>query len=237
MREQILSRFVDQGSWFERRFGRDCGARFPTFKVALNLWLQRSGQHIVETGCVRMANDFGAGYSTVLFGEVVNRYGGLVWSIDIDPCNLNTACTVLGPLGVNCRLMLGDSVDVLKHKLREQAEFPGKIDLLYLDSLDYPMTELAHRCGCVDEVTMRTQYPDWPDDDIAERHADLVLPPQKHCLRELEAALPLLHARSIVLIDDNHLPGGGKPRLAKRRLAELGWHCLYDSQQTLWVRP
>jgi hypothetical protein len=81
-----------------------------------------------------------------------------------------------------------------------------RIDLLYLDSWDYPIEA---------------------DDD--SRAAS-----QEHCLGELDAALPYLHDRSLVLIDDGDLPGGGKPRFAKRRLEELGWECELDAYQTLW---
>jgi hypothetical protein len=81
--------------------------------------------------------------------------------------------------------------------------------LLYLDSWDYPVGA-----------------------DDGSRAAS-----QEHCLGELDAALPSLHARSLVLIDDGDLPGGGKPLLAKRRLADLGWSPLVDAYQTLWSAP
>jgi hypothetical protein len=38
-------------------------------------------------------------------------------------------------------------------------------------------------------------------------------------------------------MDDNMLPGGGKPRMAKKALSKLGYRCLLDSQQTLWRLP
>jgi len=82
------------------------------------------------------------------------------------------------------------------------------IDLLYLDSFDYP---------------------EGPDDALRDAS-------QQHCRNELEAALPFLAPSAIVLIDDGDLPGGGKPRLAKERLAQLGWTCVLDEYQTLWGR-
>jgi hypothetical protein len=48
--------------------------------------------------------------------------------------------------------------------------------------------------------------------------------------------LPNLHDKSVILIDDNGMAGGGKPRLAKDILIELGYTCLYDWQQTLWIK-
>lgn len=237
MRSEILRQFVNCGNWFERRYQSHCDARYPTFKAAANLWLQSGGQTIVETGCVRQENDFGAGYSTVLFAEIANQYGGLVWSVDNDLGNLELAAQLTSQFAAHCRFVFGDSVDVLQHQLARQAEFSGRIDLLYLDSYDYPAPQIAKRLGCKNELEVRRKHSDLSDDEIAAHYADLVDPPQRHCLAELHAALPWLHPGSIVLIDDNHWPGGGKPRLAKRRLAELGWYCVLDSQQTLWLPP
>lgn len=237
MRSIVLSQFISSGNWFERRYRDSCDARYPTFKAAINLWLQSDGQTIVETGCVRQENDFGAGYSTVLFAEVLSHYGGLLWSVDNHPGHLSLAARLIRPHAAHCRLLLGDSIEFLRTQLPEQPEFSGRIDLLYLDSFDYPMAEIAARLGCLDELSVRQEHPDLTDDEIAAEHADVIDPPQLHCLAELEAALPHLHRQSIVLIDDNQLPGGGKPRLAKRRLAELGWLCVLDSQQTLWLSP
>ncbi len=237
MREEVVEQFVNQGNWFERKFRTHCDARYPTFKAALNLWLQSGGQTIVETGCVRAKDDYGAGNSTVLFAEVVSRYGGTLWSVDFDPTNVELADQLTSRFAGQCRCVLDDSVVFLRSTLPRQAGFAGRIDLLYLDSQDYPTQEIAARFGCRDEVEVRNLYPDLADDEIAQRHDDLVNSPQQHCLAELQAALPLLHGGSVVLIDDNDLPGGGKSRLAKRRLTELGWRCVLDAKQTLWLPP
>jgi hypothetical protein len=84
---------------------------------------------------------------------------------------------------------------------------PGKmIDLLYLDS--------------------------WNDVDSDENKRLA----QEHCLNELDAAMPHLKPGCVVLLDDAMLEGGGKPMLAHARLEHLGWRCVFDSYQTLWVR-
>jgi len=237
MRSEVLKQFVNGGNWFEQRYQTLCNDRYPTFKAALNLWLQAGGQTIVETGCVRLENDYGAGNSTILFAEVVGRYGGLLWSVDNHPEHVTLATELTSQFATCRRCVLGDSVEFLHDRLAEQPEFSGRIDLLYLDSFDYPVPELAARLGCQNEWQLRQRCAGLDDDEIAANHADLVDPPQRHCLAEFQAALPWLHRSSVVLIDDNHFPGGGKPRLAKHRLAELGWQCVLDSQQTLWLPP
>ena len=40
----------------------------------------------------------------------------------------------------------------------------------------------------------------------------------------------------VIMLDDNRLPHGGKPRLAKVELRKRGWTCLLDYQQTLWIK-
>jgi len=81
-------------------------------------------------------------------------------------------------------------------------------DLIYLDSLDYDLT----------------------GDASAARRA------QEHCLNEYEAIAPRLKSDTIILLDDNDFPGGGKPKLVKERLVLSGWTCLLEWQQSLWAK-
>lgn len=229
--------FLYHDSWLDRRYAFPNAPRWPTFKAALNLWLQFGGGTIVETGCVRQENEYGSGCSTVIFAEVAARCDGFLWSVDNNPRHVATALELTRAYASNRQCIAADSVDFLQHLLARQSGFSGRVDLLYLDSLDYPMDRLIARFGCADEQALRELVAEIPEDEFAAGHADLIDPPQQHCLAELEAALSLLHSKSIVLIDDNRLPGGGKPRLAKRRLAELGWLCVLDAQQTLWLHP
>src|SRR3990167_6043856 len=78
--------FVDN-NWFREKYEAKLSAhssRYWTFKTALNLMLQRGGTRIVETGCVRQEEDYGAGNSTLIFADFAHRYGGSLVSIDND---------------------------------------------------------------------------------------------------------------------------------------------------------
>ncbi len=189
--------------WFTKEFRKPAGRRWATFKIALNLFLQRSGTTILETGCQRFHGDWGAGCSTMLFSRTIERFGGELFSVDnsIESCDVarSVVCDINADVTVTC----ADSVDFLK-------EFGKPIDLLYLDSMDYPLGWRASREGQESS--------------------------QQHCLDELMAAQRWLHPKSIVLLDDNDLPGGGKPPLAKKWLRENGWHCVLDDQQSLWIQ-
>ena len=220
--------FVFSGGWFDCRYRNLSDGRYATFKLALNLMLQRSGTMFVETGCVRQENDFGAGYSTFMFSDFLSRYGGLLLSVDISETNVRLAERLTQDFPVRPILTNDDSIHFLKSTLRQHPMFTGKIDLLYLDSFDYPLDRLHAACP-------PPELNEMSDDDIALRFPELVLPPQQHCLAELQAASDLLHAGSVVLIDDNNLPGGGKSRLAKQTLLDWGWICLLDFQQTVWI--
>lgn len=193
--------------WFAKKYERRLGARFATFERALELLLDRTGasRTIVETGCVRERNDFSAGYSSVLFGEFLEHHGGHLHSVDISERNVAICRKLMRRYARLATCYVADSIAFLRGWPALSANTP--IDLLYLDSLDYPV------------------YNEMPRELS-----------QQHCLGELEAALPSLSPRAIVLIDDADLPGGGKPLLARKRLEELGWHCELDAYQTLWVR-
>jgi predicted O-methyltransferase YrrM len=94
---------------------------------------------------------------------------------------------------------------VQQDSLEFLANFDRPIDLLYLDSWDW--------------------FPNEPQ----------LTQCQEHQLKELQAAYPKLEPSSVILLDDNQLPGGGKTRLTKVFLREQGWHCVLDYQQSLWV--
>jgi len=196
-------------AWFARAYERKLGARYGTFQSALRMLVERTGsaRTIVETGCVRERDDYSAGYSTFVFGSVLERFGGKLHTVDLSEANIEI-----------CRRLTKKHARLIDYHVSDSARFLSlwpqaypetPIDLLYLDSWDYPVS---------------------PEDGPRE-------PSQAHCLAELTAALPSLHARSIVLIDDNDLPGGGKPLLAKRLLAQRGWTCVADEMQTLWTHP
>lgn len=62
------------------------------------------------------------------------------------------------------------------------------------------------------------------------------VPSQEHHLHEIVAAYPCLHEKSIVMIDDCHLPHGGKAKLVIAFLLAEGWEVLYDGYQTILSR-
>jgi hypothetical protein len=202
---------VAPADWFSKTYGGRLGMRSVTFHAAIEYLCATTGSErtIVETGCVRERNDYSAGYSTVVFAELAERYGGRVFTVDLNARNMALCRRVTKRWAKLVSYNVGDSIAYLR--TWPEGEGAGRtIDLLYLDSWDYPIA---------------------PGED-ADREAS-----QRHCLGELEAALPYLGPQSVVLIDDGDLPGGGKPRLAKQRLAALGWECMVDAYQTLWRPP
>ena len=92
---------------------------------------------IVETGTIRSEEDWsGAGFSTYLFGSYLYRRGGRLHSVDLNPFNVSFARNWTGVFGDTVTVHERDSLAFL-------SEFnEGKIDLLYLDSLD--ATEARH---------------------------------------------------------------------------------------------
>jgi len=84
--------------------------------------------------------------------------------------------------------------------------FNQKIDFLYLDSYDW--------------------FPEEPG--LTEC--------QKHQLEEMKASLDKMNEKSVILLDDNDLPKGGKSRLTKEFLADNNWICILDSKQSVWIR-
>jgi hypothetical protein len=71
--------------------------------------------------------------------------------------------------------------------------------------------------------------------EIIEEFPSVILC-QEHCLQEFLAIEMSLQKNTILMIDDNDFPGGGKPGTLKEYLLKRNWICLYDYTQTLWVK-
>jgi len=209
-------------------------SRWVSFRIAMNWYAQHDGKRIVETGCANVPEGWGAGMSTLLFGDLCKRVnnGSHLWTVDLSKSRIAQCQKTTEAYKDFITYTVGDSVQFLS-----DLNVGGPIDLLYLDSYDYPYNDLVHLYGG------RTSFPEgervlsmMSEDEIVSKHGGMIKGSQEHCLKELEAALPHCHDKTMILIDDNNLPGGGKPRLAKDLLIKEGYVCLYDWQQTVWVK-
>lgn len=128
----INMNFLEYNSWYDQQFADKSTLRHWTFRIALNLLYQQPNHNIVETGTIRQLNDFGAGYSTFIFGTFIERYGGHITTIDISEQNMKVCMDVTKDFKDKVTYHIADSLFALT-LLKEP------IDLLYLDSLDTPM--------------------------------------------------------------------------------------------------
>ena len=197
--------FLTPLNWFYTKYQGKDPLRFWSEQVALNLLYQRGGKIIVETGSIREIDDWGAGMSTYIWGDFIQHYGGKVITVDIDPKNIDICKKVTEPFKHNIEYVVSDSVEFLK-------SYIGNIDLLYLDSMDFPL------------------YPD------EESYKNEIVKSQEHNMAEFLAAEDKLTNKSIVLIDDYDFPRGGKAGITNEYLVNRGWECLIASKQILRVK-
>ncbi len=212
----------------------DSGPRWASFRMAMNLFIQLNGKRIVETGCARLEGDWGGGLSTLLFGDLCKRLnnGAHLWTVDSSAENIGVCQGITRDYKNFITYNIGNSIEFL-----QSLDIGGLIDLLYLDSCDYPYRELLNLYGGEQDImAAKAILMEMSEQEIAEKHSDLIQGSQEHCVNELNAALPYCHDEAIILIDDNMLAGGGKPRLAKEILLDRNYICLYDWQQTLWIK-
>ncbi len=108
--------------------------RYQTFVEALHLLEQRGGKTLVETGTSRKGdkNLSGDGGSTLIFGEFAKENGALLYSVDIDAGALLKAEVACKKREIHDHVMF-----VCQDSIQFLADFPHKIDFIYLDSYDY----------------------------------------------------------------------------------------------------
>jgi len=111
--------------------------RGPSFAMMLNHVGQIQNPLIVETGCARQEDNFeGDGMSTTIFDTFVDYHGGDFYSVDINPDNVKFASSQTKKANIFC----GDSVSYLYYQSQSWQAQNRKIDLLYLDSYDFDLS-------------------------------------------------------------------------------------------------
>ena len=198
--------FIKWDDWWSQkyRFKMGEGVRYFTTKIALNLFHFRKGTNIVETGTIRALDDIGGGgYSTLLYGDYAEHYDKKFWTVDILPEAIELSKKETEGFNKNTNFVISDSVEFLKN-------FPEKIDLLYLDSMDCP--------------------------EYDEPESPSLMASQEHQLNEIKAAWDKLHDKSVILLDDNNFTNGGKCKLSVQFLIENGWTPLMADKQVLFIK-
>lgn len=231
-----LNNMIGSTNWFNARYkdGLTKGKRFHTMKAALTLFIARGGGNIVETGCQRLEDDWGAGCSTKVFSEVIDKTKlGHLYSIDNSRVNLSYAQSIV-PMG-SSTFILDDSIAAI-------GKLPVKtIELLYLDSFDYPDGEVVERHR--ERIGRDISYEDSminlslrSNESIHTEFGDLIAPCQRHQVSELSRAQDMLHDNSIILLDDYDLPGEGKCGTSHEWLYNKGYIPIIVEYQSLWIK-
>lgn len=119
--------------WFKDNHYSKSLNRAESFSEAIRLLYARSEcPHIVETGTVRLEDDYGAGYSTVIFAECVSIFGGKLTTIDNSETHMKISRSLTAEWKEFIDYIVMDSVEALRGLTQS-------IDLLYLDSMDCPI--------------------------------------------------------------------------------------------------
>ncbi len=130
-------------------------APFPNRRSTLTMFLNllkniptTSNQplKVVETGCQRSHDDYGAGMSTTILGYFLKNYGGKLLSIDNDSTNVVFARQITSSLSLPVEVIQADSRKWLTSSIQ------GPIDGVYLDSAD-TWTPNYQEC-CLEEAKL-----------------------------------------------------------------------------------
>ena len=121
-------------NFFLEKYNKPKNIRYASFKFTINLFIQRKLKIIVETGTARGKTKFfffntfnwKDGMSTPMFADLALEIDGQLHTCDISKKNMNNAKKFTHK---DVKFYVEDSLSFLKN-------FPTKIDLLYLDSLD-----------------------------------------------------------------------------------------------------
>lgn len=176
--------------------------RYPTMLRAMQLMDERNAQVVVETGTSRggTTNFEGDGGSTIIFGDWAYDRNRQFYSVDINPESVRGAKEALDPNNKNVTVVCQDSLEFL-------ANFPHKIDFLYLDSFDYDLKNPT---------------------PSQEHHLKEVIAAYPHLTPQTVIMIDDCNAW--------YLPGGGKGGKAIPYLVGQGWKVINNNYQVILVR-
>ena len=142
-----MSTDLDFYKWFNN-ISPKLGDREISFKKIFNyLDSQPTPIIIVETGCLRVKDNFLDGQSTLLFDKYVLSRGeqSKVYTVDINPDSTKVCKQVVSE---NVEITTGDSVRYLNSITNNFLKNKTKVSMFYLDSFDvdwrYPYPSAAH---------------------------------------------------------------------------------------------
>ncbi len=183
----VPKEIVEFHQWFGANYYGRLAARAASMCQACLIAASRGARTIVETGTTRAVDHWsGDGQSTVVFGSYCQKFGGRLWTVDISEQAMAASRKASFAFRDFIDYRVEDSIGFLQN-------FDRPIDLLYLDSYDFPTDGSDHN------------------------------PSQEHSLKEAQAALPRLHNQSVIVIDDCGLPHGGKGGKVVPFLLGEGW--------------
>lgn len=222
--------------WIDDNFAPlQLSGRLDTFKSMLGVLHNRfPAPKILETGCQRQENDWGAGQSSLIFCKFLDKFArqGFLISVDINQANVNTCRRLTADFGSFRQVICSDSVSYINSLPTNTV-----LDLVYLDSWDYPIIEICDLYGPRSDFDKNyAMLAALPLEEFLRRHGDQVAPSQNHCLAETQSAVNFISDRSIIAFDDVSFPGGGKSRLAEEFLIQSGWQQIARNAQSVWVK-
>ena len=159
---------------------------------------------ILETGCMRKPKGNegpeGDGCSSLVWDYVANRTQGGFISIDVNPENVEYAKSRLGP---RSQVFCSESVKFLS----AISFLSQKVDLLYLDSMDYEGSKIRKAYSAL------------------------------HHAAELAAVWPWLAPGCLIAVDDCHSEYDGKHVMVKQFFDCLGIEPIVGDYIHVWRKP
>lgn len=116
--------------WFDT-YKEKLAHRSRTMKMALDHINMGSDRIMVETGCIRVKDDWGAGMSTLVLGDFAKEFGLTLYTVDINPESMELCKEITKDFASAISYNVNDSISFLQ-------TFKKTIDFLYLDSMDCP---------------------------------------------------------------------------------------------------
>jgi hypothetical protein len=216
------------------------GQRYYGISLANNLFEGFGGTNIVQSGSQRRLSehsDFDVFdiYANLIYND--KEYNYFIFhereDLENERVELRISKKIFSDYS-DCRerISIGDLQSYDHNRVK------GKIDLLILNDIHFPIRELIKEV-CIKDINYlegRNILNSISIKEINENYKHIIYPSQKKMLDEYGIFRNQMSNHSVVLLEGNDYPGGSQTFLVKKQLESDGYICLLDIKQSIWLK-
>ncbi len=217
-----------------QKISSSLGQRFYTLELAYNILNNYKLKNITQVGVQSKDFEYANFDLFNIFADLTLDDEKITYDIYVNHQDINLKNRILTIQRDLYKNYNPDNISVLD--INEKKE-EGKIDLLVLHDICYPINEITQKISKnFNYLEARNLLNSLTEEEMDLQYGDIINPCREKMLKEYKMFNKRLGKTSIVLLEGNDYPGGSQTLLVKEQLKKEGFYCLLDLKQSIWLK-